>query len=65
VDEVNSTDPSSSSSSSSYAHVRLERLDSRFPVVTHRDLSPSIGFKRKFLTVDVTVSPACPDEKFF
>ena len=30
-----------------------------------RHLSESIALKRKFLAVDVTVSPACPDEKCF
>ena len=33
-------------------------------VVTHRDLSPPIALKRKFLAVDLTVSPACSDKKW-
>jgi len=41
--------------------MRRERLDSRFPVVTQRDLSPSIALKRKFLAVDMTVNAAQPE----
>jgi hypothetical protein len=33
--------------------------------VPSKELSPSVAFKRKFLAVDVTVSPACPEEKGF
>ena len=33
------------------------------PVRAIRDLSPSIARKRKFLAVDLTVSPAYPDKK--
>lgn len=36
---------------------------SRNSVRAIRDLSPSIARKRKFLAVDLTVSPACPDKK--
>lgn len=46
-----------------YAHMRCERLDSRFPVVTHRYLSPSIALKRNFLAVDMTVNAASPERK--